>query len=546
MRHSTLVILFSCAALFLSGTARAQTPIYTYRVVNEFPHDTAAFTEGLELDRGALYESTGLYGSSTLRQVDLATGVVLRQVAVPSQYFAEGMTVFRGQLFQLTWQSQTGFIYDPATLTKVGQFSYAGEGWGLTHDDQHLIMSDGTNQIRFIDPVTFNTVRTIAVNDEQGAALTNINELEFINGEIYANVWLTNWVIRIDPASGRLLGRIDFTGLLPAGTSADVLNGIAYDAATGHLLVTGKLWPTLFEVEIVGNAAPVATNQAVTTQEDVARSITLTATDLDGDPLSFTIVSGPSHGALSGTLPLLTYAPSANFNGPDAFTFFATDGISTSNVATVSVTVMPVNDPPVATKDAFVVSLNGVFSAPSPGVLANDNDVDGDPLTAVVVSGPAHGALTLNPNGGFTYTPALNFSGTDAFSYVARDATLASAPATVSLSVTAPTMSVSPGSISFGNQAVGMSSASSSITVVNNGTMTVSFASISVTGANAADFAQTNTCGGSLAAGRSCAIAVVFKPTATGTRKAAVTITSNAAGSPVNVTLGGNGKKAGR
>ena len=223
--------------------------------MNRYAHDTSAFTEGLVYTGGTLYESTGLYGSSTLRQVDLKTGSVLRSVSVAPQYFAEGMTLFQGKIFQLTWQSQTALVYDHATLATIGQFFYSGEGWGLTHDDQQLIMSDGTNQIRFVDPATFRTTRTISVYDEQGAPLTNINELEYVNGEIYANVWLTNWVIRIDPASGRLLGRIDFTGLLPPGTSADVLNGIAYDAGSGHLLVTGKLWPSLFEVRLVTSAA---------------------------------------------------------------------------------------------------------------------------------------------------------------------------------------------------------------------------------------------------------------------------------------------------
>jgi len=182
------------------GTGEAQT-IYGYQIVNQYPHDTSAFTEGLVLTGGALYESTGLNGSSTLRQVDLRTGTVVKKIDLAAQYFGEGMTLFQGKIFQLTWQSQTGFIYDPVTFARLGQFFYTGEGWGLTHDDQHLIMSDGTNQIRFLDPSTFQSVRTISVFDETGAPLTNINELEFINGEIYANVWLTNWVVRIDPAS---------------------------------------------------------------------------------------------------------------------------------------------------------------------------------------------------------------------------------------------------------------------------------------------------------------------------------------------------------
>jgi len=185
-----------------------------------------------------------------LRQVDLATGTVLRKVDVPAQYFAEGMTLFQGKIFQLTWQSGVAFVYDPATFASIGQFSYSGEGWGLTHDSQYLILSDGTNQIRFIDPATFQTVRTISVVDNESAPVMRINELEYINGQIFANIWQTDTVIRIDPATGQVVGWIDLRGLLPAGTSADVLNGIAYDAASGHVLVTGKFWPTLFEITL--------------------------------------------------------------------------------------------------------------------------------------------------------------------------------------------------------------------------------------------------------------------------------------------------------
>ena len=255
------------AMLFVltAASALAQTPTYGYEVLNRYPHDTSAFTEGLEYVGGALYESTGLYGSSTLRQVDLRTGTVLRSVSLASQYFGEGATVFGGKIYQLTWQSQTAFVYDAATFAPLGQFFYTGEGWGLTHDARYLIMSDGTSQIRFVDPGNFQTVRTISVRDQQGSPLTNINELEYINGEIYANVWLTDRVARIDPSTGLVVAWIDFTGLLPAGTSADVLNGIAYDSATTHLLVTGKLWPYLFEVRLTGSTTASADGTTVPT-----------------------------------------------------------------------------------------------------------------------------------------------------------------------------------------------------------------------------------------------------------------------------------------
>ena len=261
-------VALACSILFVVTVAAvsAQTPTYRYEVLNRYAHDAAAFTEGLVYTGSALYESTGLYGASTLRQVDLRTGSVLRAVNVGSQYFGEGATIFQGKIFQLTWQSQTAFVYDATTFALLGQFFYSGEGWGLTHDDHYLIMSDGTSQIRFVDPATFHTMKTISVHDQQGTPLMNINELEYINGEIYANVWLTDSVARIDPVSGQIVGWVDFTGLLPAGTNADVLNGIAYDEANGHLLVTGKFWPYLFEVRLIdgtvsadGTTVPTAT-----------------------------------------------------------------------------------------------------------------------------------------------------------------------------------------------------------------------------------------------------------------------------------------------
>jgi glutamine cyclotransferase len=249
-------VLLACA--LSSGVASAQPPVYTYQIVTWYPHAEDAFTQGLVYEGGRLYESTGLHGSSSLREVDLQSGAVLRKVDVPSQYFAEGMTLFQGKIFQLTWQSQVGFIYDPATFAMIGGFSYTGEGWGLTHDAQHLIMSDGTNRIRFLDPVTFQVVRTIDVLDHLGNAVNNLNELEFINGEIYANIWQTDWIVRINPTNGAITARIDLTGLR---TTGDVLNGIAYDSTSGHLLVTGKLWPRLYRITLV----PVQTNPQITT-----------------------------------------------------------------------------------------------------------------------------------------------------------------------------------------------------------------------------------------------------------------------------------------
>ena len=232
---------------------QAPVPVYSYAVVHAWPHDRGAFTEGLAYLDGELIESTGLSGSSTLRKVELETGRVLEVVKLPAEYFGEGTAVLGGRIFQLTWQSRKGFIYDLRTLGRVGEFSYDGEGWGLTTDGRSLIMSDGTNQIRFLDPGTFRVTRTISVLN-QGEPLRMLNELEYIKGEIYANVWQTQFIVRIDPASGKLLGVIDFTGLLsPADYDehTDVLNGIAYDEGRDRIFVTGKNWPRLFEVRLV-------------------------------------------------------------------------------------------------------------------------------------------------------------------------------------------------------------------------------------------------------------------------------------------------------
>jgi glutamine cyclotransferase len=189
-----------------------------------------------------------------LRKVELKTGKILKKVSVPRDYFAEGMTVFQGKVFQLTWQARKGFIYDPATFQKQGEFAYATEGWGLTHDGESLIMSDGTHRIRFLDPTTFQTTRTLSVFDDSGEPVEHLNELEYVKGEIYANIWQTDRIVRLDPKSGKILGWVDLTGLLAdkdRTDESDVLNGIAYDEKGNRLFVTGKLWPKLFEIELV-------------------------------------------------------------------------------------------------------------------------------------------------------------------------------------------------------------------------------------------------------------------------------------------------------
>jgi glutamine cyclotransferase len=230
----------------------APAPKYGYEIVNIWPHDSNAFTQGLILMDGKLLESTGQEGFSSLRRVELETGKVIKKVDVPEPHFAEGIALLNGKVYQLTWQDKIGFIYDAQTFEKQGQFRYDGEGWGLTTDGQSLILSDGTNRIRFIDPSGFRVTKTIQVLD-QNRPVNELNELEFVNGEIYANVWHDNRIAAIDPQSGRVKSWIDLNGLLPAGEVQDpeaVLNGIAYDQASGKLYVTGKLWPHLFEIKV--------------------------------------------------------------------------------------------------------------------------------------------------------------------------------------------------------------------------------------------------------------------------------------------------------
>jgi glutaminyl-peptide cyclotransferase len=234
--------------------ATVADPIWRYKVVKSYPHDPGAFTEGLFLHGGFLYESTGLEGRSSIRKVKLATGKVLMQHDIPSSYFGEGIVAWKGRLIELTWRSEVGFIYDLATFQPISGFTYPGEGWGLTSDGKHIIMSDGTPQLRILDPTTLDQTGSLTVTDD-GHPVTNLNELEWVKGEIFANVWLTNRIARIDPRTGKVTGWIDLSGLLDAAPSGhdqpDVLNGIAYDAKKDRLFVTGKFWPRLYEITLV-------------------------------------------------------------------------------------------------------------------------------------------------------------------------------------------------------------------------------------------------------------------------------------------------------
>lgn len=242
----------SVANLPENGAVSDRASAYGYEVINTWPHDPVAFTQGLVFQDGNLLESTGLQGRSSLRRVELDTGKVLQMVNIPAPYFAEGLTLFKGKLYQLTWRHERGFIYDAWTFEKIGEFSYSGEGWGLTNDGESLILSDGTNRLRFLDPDNFQLRRSIAVLDQR-TAVTDLNELEYVHGEIYANVWHKDQIARIDPQTGRVSAWVDLTGLLKpveATHEEAVLNGIAYDETSDRLFVTGKLWPKLFEIRL--------------------------------------------------------------------------------------------------------------------------------------------------------------------------------------------------------------------------------------------------------------------------------------------------------
>ena len=240
--------------LFLATAAVGwtQTPVCTYEVIDTYPHDDDAYTQGLLFEDGELLESAGRYGESSLRRVVLETGQVVQVTHLDAAYFAEGLALWENRLLQLTWQENICFLWDAVTFAPQGSFSYTGEGWGLTHDGRQLIMSDGTSTLRFRDPETFVELGAVSVTDD-GPLVDHLNELEWIRGEVFANIWLTDLIVRIDPNTGRVIAWIDLSGLLdPPPPLAQVLNGIAWDDDGERLFVTGKLWPSLFEIELVG------------------------------------------------------------------------------------------------------------------------------------------------------------------------------------------------------------------------------------------------------------------------------------------------------
>jgi glutaminyl-peptide cyclotransferase len=238
------------------GSAQPSVPIYGYEVVRSYPHDRSAFTQGIIFRNGVFYEGTGLNGRSTLRKVKPETGEVLQVKPLGPEYFGEGITDWKGSLVQITWKNEIGFVYDMNTFERTKTWPYTGEGWGLTHDDTRIIMSDGTSALRFLDPVTFKETGRVTVRDAQGP-VEELNELEYVKGEIFANVWRTERIARISPKDGHVTGWIDLSGLLTPAERAgtDVLNGIAYDAAGDRLFVTGKLWPRVIEIKLVPRGA---------------------------------------------------------------------------------------------------------------------------------------------------------------------------------------------------------------------------------------------------------------------------------------------------
>ena len=247
-----LAVVVALAAIgFINSDSNSSTPVYSYRIVNTYPHDPDAFCQGLDFDGQTLFESTGQYGKSTVRRVKLDTGEVEKQLNLDERLFGEGLALIRDRIFQLTWRQGVGYVYDASTLEPQATFKYNGEGWGLTHDGTHLIMSDGTDRLRFMDPNSFTEVRTVRVKDG-GQSVYRLNELEFVRGEVFANVWHSNRIARIAPKTGEVTGWIDLSGLLDTSLGPEaVLNGIAYEESSDRLFVTGKNWPQLFEIEVL-------------------------------------------------------------------------------------------------------------------------------------------------------------------------------------------------------------------------------------------------------------------------------------------------------
>jgi glutamine cyclotransferase len=249
LQRFALVIMLLCMA----SSLRAATPVSGYKIVAEYPHSTDSYTEGFFYLNGMFYEGTGIQGHSAVMSLYPFTGKPILMHTIAPQYFGEGIVNVGKYLYEWTWQSHVGFVYDLATLAPIREFHYSGEGWGMTQNGSEIITSDGSDTLRFRTPESFAVTRSIVVHDDN-QRINLLNELEWVKGEIYANVWHTNRIARISPKDGRVLGWIDLTGILPPTSMRDpeaVLNGIAYDAAHDRLFVTGKEWPTIFEIKLV-------------------------------------------------------------------------------------------------------------------------------------------------------------------------------------------------------------------------------------------------------------------------------------------------------
>lgn len=261
-----MTVCLSCAdQIDLDSFSSNSIETFSYRIVDSYPHDPHAFTQGLVYYQGEFYEGTGLYGRSSLRRVKIETGEVLEMVPLKDDFFAEGIAIWEDRIIQLTWKSRQGFVWDRENLTKIGDFTYRTEGWGLTSNETRLIMSDGSDTLYFLDPENYSMQGTLMVT-ASGEPVRGINELEYIEGMIYANLWPSSWIAIISPETGEVTGRIDLSGILeeggtPAGR-VDVLNGIAYDSSDDRLFVTGKLWPRLFEIELVEDAEKESNQQS--------------------------------------------------------------------------------------------------------------------------------------------------------------------------------------------------------------------------------------------------------------------------------------------
>jgi len=254
------ILVFS-VQICLSNTDNAKVnftptfaPIFYYEIIDVFPHDPQAFTQGLVWEDGLLYEGTGLYGASSLRKVELETGEILQQYRLPDIYFGEGITIFEDRIYQLTWKEQIGFIYDTDSFQLLKTYSYPHEGWGITHDEEYLIISDGSPVLHFVDPLTLKEIKQVKVHDQQ-TLVYRINELEYIKGKIFANIWQTDLIAIISPESGEVFAWVDLSDILEnvhikANQPIDVLNGIAYDSLNERLFVTGKWWPVVFQIKI--------------------------------------------------------------------------------------------------------------------------------------------------------------------------------------------------------------------------------------------------------------------------------------------------------